>query len=40
MRKNSLDYKTILNLYLAMQPHNRSVQQITYRIIAQIRADD
>ena len=28
MRKNSLDYKTILNLYLAMQPHSRSVRKL------------
>ena len=26
MRKNSLDYKTILNLYLAMPRHNRSIR--------------
>ena len=28
MRKNSLDYKTILNLYLAMPTHNRSVRKL------------
>jgi len=28
MRKNSLDYKTILNLYLAMQPHSRSIRKL------------
>ena len=28
MRKNSLDYKTILNLYLAMPKHNRSVRRL------------
>ena len=28
MRKNSLDYKTILNLYLAMPTHQRSVRKL------------
>ena len=28
MRKNSLDYKTILNLYLAMPTHNRSIRKL------------
>ena len=28
MRKNSLDYKTILNLYLAMPTHQRSVRRL------------
>ena len=28
MRKNSLDYKTILNLYLAMQHHSRSIRKL------------
>ena len=28
MRKNSLDYKTILNLYLAMPTHSRSIRKL------------
>jgi len=28
MRKNSLDYKTVLNLYLAMPKYNRSVREL------------
>ena len=28
MRKNSLDYKTVLNLYLAMPKHQRSVREL------------
>ena len=28
MRKNSLDYKTILNLYLAMPTHQRSIRKL------------
>ena len=28
MRKNSLDYKTILNLYLAMPSHSRSIRKL------------
>ena len=28
MRKNSLDYKTVLNMYLAMPKYNRSVREL------------
>jgi len=28
MRKNSLDYKTVLNLYLAMPKHQRSLRKL------------
>ena len=28
MRKNSLDYKTVLNMYLAMPKHNRSLRKL------------
>ena len=28
MRKNSLDYKTILNYYLAMPKHTRSIRKL------------
>tara|TARA_R100001086_G_scaffold145681_1_gene77023 strand:- start:3 stop:593 length:591 start_codon:yes stop_codon:yes gene_type:complete len=33
MRKNSLDYKTILNLYLAMPKHNRSVRGLHTQLL-------
>ena len=33
MRKNSLDYKTILNLYLAMPTHNRSVRKLLSELL-------
>ena len=32
MRKNSLDYKTVLNLYLAMPKYNRSVRELHRQI--------
>ena len=33
MRKNSLDYKTILNLYLAMPTHQRSVRKLHTQLL-------
>ena len=33
MRRNSLDYKTVLNLYLAMPKYNRSVRELHRQII-------
>ena len=33
MRKNSLDYKTVLNLYLAMPKHQRSVRELHRQLI-------
>ena len=33
MRKNSLDYKTILNLYLAMPTHQRSVRKFHTQLL-------
>ena len=33
MRKNSLDYKTILNLYLAMPTHQRSVRKLHSQLL-------
>ena len=32
MRKNSLDYKTVLNMYLAMPKYNRSVRELHRQI--------
>ena len=33
MRKNSLDYKTILNLYLAMPRHSRSIRSLHRQLL-------
>ena len=33
MRKNSLDYKTVLNLYLAMPKHQRSIRGLHARLL-------
>ena len=38
MRKNSLDYKTILNLYLAMPTHNRSIRKLHTSLLQKYEA--
>ena len=38
MRKNSLDYKTILNLYLAMPTHQRSVRKLHTQLLHKYEA--
>ena len=38
MRKNSLDYKTILNLYLAMPTHQRSIRKLHTSLLQKYEA--